>query len=199
MLKCLGRNLMLRECGICQLLLALLPLLFPSIVQADTKAVEQQAKLCRSCHNPDYRYASGPTLDGQPSEYLFKQLMAFKEKRRDDSAMQTNALGLSSSEMRTLAAYFSSRRPIKGNYRVDPAKVSQGKAIAAASNCGECHQSDYPSKSSVPRLAGMHPRYAANEIIAFTRGERPHPKIGRGSTISYNDAIALGQYFAQVE
>jgi cytochrome c553 len=125
--------------------------------------------------------------------------MAFKEKRRDDAAMQTNASGLSEAEMRDMAAFFAARPPRRGEYPVEPAKVAQGKALAASLRCAECHKTDYPVQDNTPRLAGMHPRYAANEIIAFTRGQRPHPRIGRDSAIGYNDAIALGQYFSQLQ
>jgi cytochrome c553 len=179
------------------LLLALLAFV-PSAASADAKAGEKKAQLCLLCHKPD-PMAWVPTLEGQTREYLYNQIKAFKDKRRTDSAMQTNVATLSAKDARDITDYFASRKPVRGSFPLRPDKVKRGKERAEALGCASCHLSDYGGRKEVPRLAGMNPRYVGQQLIAFGAGGRAHPRINRANAIAQADSEDLAEYFAQLD
>src|SRR5687768_10877059 len=103
------------EVAMKHLLLVLLIGFAPVRILASAEAGEKKAQICVLCHKPNNPMAYVPTLEGQTPEYLYAQLKAFKERRRSDSVMQTNAMTLSEKDMRDLAAYFASRRPVRAS------------------------------------------------------------------------------------
>lgn len=169
------------------------------LAQADVKAGEKKAQLCVLCHKPNNTMAYVPTLEGQTREYLYNQLKAFKEKRRTDSAMQTNASSLSDKDMRDIAEYFASRKPLRVSFQLDAQKVTKGESKAKELKCGTCHLPDFSGKNDVPRLAGLEPRYARAQILEFKLAKRPHPPVEGVGAISEDDADNLAQYFARLE
>ena len=171
----------------------------PEVVYADAKAGEKKAQLCRICHRADNPPAYIPTLEGQTREYLFNQIKAYKEKRRPDPTMQTNVAQLSERDMRDIADYFASRKPVRGTFPLDEAKASRGKARAEALKCAACHKDDYSGNKEVPRLAGVEPRYIAPQLVAFAEGQRAHPPSEGMRPLSPEDAEDLAQYFAQLQ
>jgi hypothetical protein len=72
--------------------------------------------------------ANVPTLEGQTREYLYAQIKAYREKRRPDPVMQANVATLSDKDMRDLADYFSSRKPVRALFQLDPQKVAKGES-----------------------------------------------------------------------
>ncbi|AQS37689.1 cytochrome c553 [Shewanella psychrophila] len=69
---------------------------------------------CIACHGetmlkimPTY-----PSLKGQKSAYLFKQLMEFKRGVRNNPLMQAQAGMLSETEMKDVAYYYSQQSPV---------------------------------------------------------------------------------------
>ena len=171
----------------------------PGVALADAKAGERKAQLCLICHRADNPPAYIPTLEGQTREYLFNQIKAYREKRRPDPTMQTNVAQLSERDMRDIADYFASRKPVRGAFPLDEAKASRGKARAAALKCAACHKDDYSGNKDVPRLAGVEPRYIAPQLIAFAQGKRAHPPAEGMRQLSPEDAEDLAQHFAQLQ
>ena len=95
-----------------------------SELKLDTKVLEHEADFskgealanqrCIACHGetmlkmmPTY-----PSLKGQKSAYLFKQLMEFKRGVRDNPLMQAQAGLLSETEMKDVAYYYSQQAPL---------------------------------------------------------------------------------------
>ncbi|WP_037471323.1 c-type cytochrome [Shewanella waksmanii] len=82
--------------------------------QADIAKGEQLANTrCVACHGeamlkmmPAY-----PNLQGQKAAYLFKQLLDFKQGRRQNPLMQGQAAMLSELEMKDVAYYYSTLTP----------------------------------------------------------------------------------------
>jgi cytochrome c553 len=173
--------------------------LAPASAYADAKAGEKKAQLCLLCHRAENPPAYIPTLEGQTREYLLNQIRAFKERRRDNLAMQINTASLTVKDMRDIADYFASRKPVRGSFPIDQAKASRGKARAEALKCDACHRADYSGNKEVPRLAGVEPRYIAPQLLAFADGKRAHPPFEGLRQISSEDAEDLAQYFAQLE
>jgi cytochrome c553 len=171
----------------------------PGVVQADAKAGEKKAQLCVLCHRAENPPAYIPTLEGQTREYLLNQIKAFKERRRDNLAMQINTASLSVRDMRDIADYFASRKPVRGSFPLDEAKAGRGKSRAEALKCAACHKDDYSGNKEVPRLSGVEPRYIAPQLVAFAEGKRPHPSFEGMRQLSPEDAEDLAQYFAQLQ
>lgn len=90
----------------------------------DARVLEHQADLakgeilanqrCIACHGeamlkimPTY-----PSLAGQKSAYLFKQLIEFKRGERANPLMQAQAGMLTETEMKDVAAYYSQQAPL---------------------------------------------------------------------------------------
>jgi cytochrome c553 len=167
--------------------------------RADVKAGEKKAQLCLICHRAENPPAYIPTLEGQTREYLLNQMKAFKERRRDNLAMQINTASLSVRDMRDIADYFASRKPVRGTFPLDEAKASRGRARAEALKCALCHKDDYSGNKEVPRLAGVEPRYIAPQLVAFAEGKRAHPPFEGMRQLSPEDAEDLAQYFAQLQ
>jgi cytochrome c553 len=80
------------------------------VFAGDKKAGELKASSCVACHgakgvsvNPLW-----PSLAGQKEAYLVKQMTDFREGRRKDPLMAPMAQSLSDTDIKDLAAYFSS-------------------------------------------------------------------------------------------
>jgi cytochrome c553 len=143
--------------------------------------------------------ANVPTLEGQTREYLYTQIKAYREKRRPDPVMQANVATLSDKDMRDIADYFASRKPVRASFQLDPQRIAKGESKVRELNCDTCHMPDFSGKKEVPRLAGVDPRYLGSQIIAFALSKRSHPPVTGMRFISEEDAENLGQYFAQLQ
>lgn len=159
--------------------------------------VEGQVELCLICHKVDNSLFA-PALEGQTPIYLYNQMLAYKEKRRDYSTMQTNLASLANDDIRQIAEYFAAKRPLRATFPVNPEKAARGKTIAEKLDCANCHQPDYSGRNEIPRLAGMNPRYLRWQLISFSADSRPHPSISRSRPLSDLDAEDIAHYLTQL-
>ena len=179
--------------------LAWLTLLPPAAV-ADVKAGEQKAQLCLLCHkvaNTTVPASAMPLLEAQPARYVYLQTKAFKEKRRAEPAMQTNAANLSDRDMRDIADYFAAQKPIRAAHPVDSAKAASGQTTAQALLCGTCHLSTFHGEDEVPRLAGQTAGYVVAQLELFAAGTRKHGAMAVALTPEEMENLA--HYFAGLE
>jgi len=77
---------------------------------------ERRIPACLECHQPDAdQNREYPILDGQHAEFLLQQLQLFNEDARGGSdlasIMRPIAMRLTPDEMKSVAAYFSTRAP----------------------------------------------------------------------------------------
>jgi cytochrome c553 len=84
-----------------------------NIAQAQSEKAKTLSMTCIGCHgaagvspNPLW-----PNLAGQKSEYLAKQLLAFREQTRKDPMMNPITQSLSDTDINELAGYFSQLDP----------------------------------------------------------------------------------------
>lgn len=160
---------------------------------ADINAGKSKAAVCAGCHgsagvsnNPMW-----PTLAGQSSAYLEKQLKNFKAGLRENSTMNAIAKDLSDADMQNLAAYFASL-PGK-SAGGDAAFAAKGKEKAAM--CMGCHGQELKGNGQFPKLAGQHPDYLAKQLHDFKSGERKSGQMNAISkTLSDDDIKALAEY-----
>jgi cytochrome c553 len=166
---------------------------------ADARAGEEKAQLCLLCHKPNNPAIHVPTLEGQTREYLYNQIMAYRDKRRPDLYMQTNVASLSDEDIRDIAAYFASRPPVRASFVLDADAIARGRSAAGRLGCGTCHKPGFSGDGEVPRLAGLEPRYARLQLLDLAAGKRPHPRVNGLSGLAPEDAEGLAQFFAHLE
>jgi cytochrome c553 len=171
---------------------------------ADALASASKAQICLTCHQPQHRLAAMPLLEGQPAEYLYIQLKAYKDGRRLDPTMtmSPSAANLSDVDMREISAFFAAQTAPSVAYQVDSGRVASGRNKAAAFGCENCHRSDQNATGAVPRLSGQALGYSMVQLQALAAGKRAH---GAGSnaapavSLSSGDIEDLANYFAQLK
>ena len=93
------------------LTLALSVITSPVVAGGDPNVGKEKSGLCASCHGADGNSTNPqfPILAGQYPEYLIRALADYKSGARNNPIMKGMATELSPSDMRDLAAYFSSQ------------------------------------------------------------------------------------------
>ncbi len=156
-----------------------------SAVAADfgdpAKALLIANRICAACHGADGNspLPMNPSLAGQHPEYLFKQLNEFKSGSRNNAVMMGMVAGVSTEDMRNLAAYYAAQKPNETAAN-DKDLVAQGRKLFRGGNvatgvtaCAGCHSPNGAGiPSQYPRLAGQHPEYVVAQLKAFRAGDR---------------------------
>lgn len=168
-----------------RLVLALLPLLAPWLVWAQTPAElargeEIVQSKCFICHGAGGESSSPvfPRLAGQNAQYVARQLADYRSGKRRSTTMQPMVEDLGPEDFRALGAFFSTRPTIK--HAIDDAELAQmGRFIYARGNpysgvaaCATCHGPSAHGTETLPRLAGQHAQYTENQLKQFNSRER---------------------------
>ena len=136
---------------------------------------------CAACHGADGNSVTPdwPSLAGQHTGYIVRQLLAFKNGDRVNVTMKPFADLLSDQDMLDVAAYFSTQTPTpKG---ADPALVSLGQQIyrggvpdRGIAACIACHgpTGDGNPLAAYPRISGQHAAYVTATLNAYAAGDR---------------------------
>lgn len=166
-----------------------------SPLSGDAVAGKDKAAVCFGCHG-----ASGvaavptfPNLAGQPAEYLYWRLVAFK--RIPDSPMTPLVAGLDDVAMRDLAAYFSSQSapavaPTGGaNAALETGRrlFREGDPARGTPPCQGCHGTDAAGHADAPRsahwrvypaLRGQHAGYVEQRLRQMAADPAPATTSG---------------------
>lgn len=150
--------------------------------EGSAQAGQAKAAVCAACHGADGNSTANPewpSLAGQHTVYLERQLQAYRDAQRPDPGMQSFAQSLSEQDMLDIAAYFSAQTiTVKG---ADPALVDRGQRIyrggipeRGIAACIACHG---PSGSGnplagYPRLSHQHAPYLSATLRAYRSGDR---------------------------
>jgi cytochrome c553 len=178
--------------------------LMPAAALADAAAAKEKATtVCAACHGADGNSTNPlwPRLAGQNARYLYLQLKDFKEGRRKDPLMSPMAANLSREDMLDLADYFASQKPGLSTYKVDGAKVAEGKRIAADALCTMCHLGEFSGQNEVPRVMGQHYEYIVKQLKDFRARNRTNDA---GNMTAYTQGVtdeqidALAQYITSL-
>ncbi len=177
--------------------------LLPTGALADAAAAKQKAVVCAACHGADGNSTNPlwPKLAGQTSRYLYLQLRDFKEGRRKDALMSPLASNLSREDMLDLADYFSAQKMAPSTYKVDGAKVAEGKKIADNALCPMCHLGGFSGQNEIPVVAGQHYEYIGKQLKDFRARVRTNDA---GSMTAYTQGLtdeqidALAQYITNL-
>lgn len=168
-----------------------------SPLSGDAVAGKDKAAVCFGCHG-----ASGvaviptfPNLAGQPAEYLYWRLVAFKRAGLADSPMAPLVAGLDDAAMRDLAAYFSSQpAPAVAPSRSADAALEPGRRLFREGDpargtppCQGCHGTDaggHPDATRgahwrvYPALRGQHAVYVEQRLRQMAADPTPATTSG---------------------
>jgi cytochrome c553 len=172
---------------------------------AKAEAIVNQ--VCAACHGADGNspLSVNPSLAGQHSDYLFKQLTEFKSGTRNNAIMTGMVANLSSEDMHNLAAYYAAQKP-KQMAAKDKDLVAQGRKLYRGGNssnamaaCAGCHSPNGAGiPSQFPRLASQHADYIVAQLKAFRAGDRANDpnQMMRATAIKLTDKeiAALAEY-----
>lgn len=155
----------------------------PSAAQ-EQSVVEGTVHVCSSCHGFHGRSTSPtfPNLAGQQKDYIVAQLKAFRDHTRADPHAHTYMWGmaarLSDATIEGVAQFFSSQAPAPGTAG-DPTLIAEGQKIfdhgvpsRKVPACQACHGANGQGMAVIPRLAGQHPDYIADQLANFASGAR---------------------------
>ena len=155
------------------MLLAVAVLLMAATAQValagDAEAGRQKSAPCAACHGPDGNAANPgvPSIAGQPNFFTHWQLIKYRDGRRKDPQMSAPAANLSDTDMADLAAFYETQRPRPRGSQTEPARVAEGRRLAALHHCTSCHRPDLSGQQQVPRLAGQDLDYLLKLLRSF--------------------------------
>ena len=148
-------------------------------------------EVCQHCHGLEGEASNVlyPRLAGQHNNYIIKQLHDFRSGKRKGT-MNDMAADLKDDEIVALAAYFSAK-PIL-SHRVLDKELSQvgwyiyhrGNKYSGVPACASCHGENGEGSDQLPRIAGQHKHYVADQLNMFQERER-------NSVIMYSVASKL--------
>lgn len=144
------------------------------VVALSPTAMAAKSDSCAHCHGTDGNSSSSayPSLAGQTTPYLYKQMKAFKDGQRKNSMMSPAAVVLSEQEMQELAEFYNSQTLTRSSAKTDPAVVAEGKKLAEEKQCVACHQAGMRGLDAFPRLSRQKYPYLVKQIRDFRDGTR---------------------------
>lgn len=157
--------------------------------QTDERApntMQARVMACAACHGQlgqgtDNDYF--PRLAGKPSDYLYNQLVAFRDGRRKYPPMNYLLAYLPDSYLHQIADYFAAQRPpfpVLVSSPVSADVLSRGKTLVNKGApdrripaCTSCHASSLTGmEPAIPGLLGLHADYISAQLGAWRYGTR---------------------------
>lgn len=184
----------------------------PGLAQeaGDPAAGQAGSAICAACHGADGNsvMAQWPSLAGQHPAYLERQIHLIKSNARPVPEMTALVSGLTDTDIRNLAAYYSAQSRQVGV--ADESVVDTGRRIYQAGNeetgvpaCMACHGpiGEGNPLSGYPALAGQQPQYTANILTRFRNGDNwgeddapSHVMVGVAARLSDSEITAVSSY-----
>ncbi|MCL1125898.1 c-type cytochrome [Shewanella surugensis] len=169
-----------------------------------TQTREHAHYACAECHaidgNPpitNQYHKQSPTLAGQNTDYLQRQLLAFKSGARQTDEMKAVMMDYSPSEIHQIATYFS-MQTLQINKNIDPTIdtlihsrhvdaiwASKGEKLYQEGDekrdiapCKSCHGSygEGSPQKNAPQLTAQHARYIRMTLQHYQQGKRTTDK-----------------------
>ena len=127
----------------------------PPAFVPDAAKGQELAATCLACHTADGTRGlpANPILQAQHPEYIAKQLAEFKSGKRQNAIMAGMAAALSDEDMKHLAAFFGSKKPVAGaagnkdTVRLGEQIYRGGIASKQVPACSGCHS---PNGAGIP-------------------------------------------------
>lgn len=152
-----------------------------AMAQGDAANGKALSVVCAACHGHDGNSPAGafPSIAGQNSRYLVKQMREIKSGERSAPLMTGLLDSFSDQDLEDVAAFYAGQVAKRGAARADLVELGESiyragikrKHIAA---CTACHsptgQGNGPA--GFPTLAGQWPEYTETQLRAFRSGSR---------------------------
>jgi cytochrome c553 len=142
-------------------------------------------QVCSNCHGVDGNSVSPnfPNLAGQTEPYLIEQLTGFRRHSRSDPAGFEYMWGLSrhltDDQIKGLASYFASQKPLKHRAAPGGGQAAAGQKIFEdgipeknVPPCRSCHGDRAQGNGQFPRLADQHADYVVKQLGVFQRTDQ---------------------------
>ena len=156
----------------------------PEALRPDT--MEARVAACTGCHGEQGRAGQDgyyPRLAGKPQEYLYHQLLNFRDGRRRYSPMNRLLRGLPDAYLHEIAGYFAGRQvpyPPPAAPGAPAATLEQGRALALLGDparglpaCAACHGDSLSGLApAIPGLLGLPRDYIGAQIGGWKNGLR---------------------------
>ena len=177
--------------------------------------IEQRVMACTICHGKQgegiRKNEYSPRLAGKPVQYLYNQLVGFRDKTRSSSPIMTYMVGsLSDNYLHEIASYYSRLRPEFPAAAPQPtgAKLALGETLALKGMpsrdipaCSACHSATLTGMlPGIPGLVGLYPDYITAQMGAWKSGLRnsksPDCMTRVASRLNGEDIAAVAAYLA---
>jgi cytochrome c553 len=190
---------------------------------ASTAAVEQapdtmQARVmgCAACHGAHGEGTGNdyyPRLAGKPAGYLYNQLLAFRDGRRNYPPMNYLLAYLPDAYLKEIADYFAAERPpfpSNAPVTVNAATLAFGKTLVTTGDvlrkipaCVACHGAALTGmEPGVPGLLGVRATYLSAQLGAWRYGTRktlaPDCMHVIATRLDERDITAIAAYLASL-
>lgn len=156
----------------------------PPVLQPGTMAARVAA--CTACHGEQGRAGADgyyPRLAGKPQEYLYHQLLNFRDDRRQYRPMAHLLAGLPDAYLHEMAAYFADQHvpyPAPARAEVSAATLEAGRKLALSGDtarglpaCAACHGATLGGAlPAIPGLLGLPRDYVGSQIGSWKNGLR---------------------------
>jgi len=198
-----------RICVFAGIALAVVPAQAESLVDGDIDRGKTKSITCSACHGADGNSISPlwPNIAGQAAKYTVAQLKAFKDGKRSDPLMTSQAMLLSDEDMMDLAVYFETL-PAAAQAVADPSLVNRAEALFRGGNaadgiaaCIACHGPTGRGNpaAAYPALNGQHAAYTAKQLKDYASGARQSDGTTRmmrqiAERLNADDIAALASY-----
>ena len=185
------------------------PVAADGLVDGSAEAGKAKSITCGACHGADGNSVNPawPSIAGQHSTYIVKQLQAFKSGARTEPLMLGQAMLLTDADMRNLAVYFSEMKTAT-KVVADPTTLDYGERLYRGGSrenntpaCIGCHGPNGRGNpaASYPSLRGQYAVYAAAQLRAYASGERRSDGVTRvmrdiAAKLSEEDIVAVASY-----
>lgn len=164
------------------LVLTAAPATAQSLVEGDASAGQIRSTVCAACHGTEGNSVNPlwPNIAGQHATYTVQTLRAFREDKRQDALMTTQAMLLSEEDIDNLAVYYESL-PAAAQSVADTSSVDRGQALYRGGDaengvaaCIACHGPAGRGNAAAgyPALNGQHAAYTVKQLQDYASGAR---------------------------
>lgn len=155
-------------------------------LRAVPDTLAQRVMACTLCHGQEGRATNAgyfPRIAGKPADYLYPQLLHFREGRRNNAGMSYLLDHLNDAYLRDIAGHFAGLDlpyPPPQPATAPPAELARGEALVRHGDparelpaCAACHGAALTGVSpAVPGLMGLPRDYLVGQLGAWQTGLR---------------------------
>jgi len=185
----------------------------PSFKSVDS--IEARVQGCVTCHGDTGQGTSNgyfPRIAGKPAEYLFNQLVGFRDGTRKYPPMNYLVAYLPDGYLHEMASFYAKQRPAlppKPEVAPDPAVLERGKALVTVGDkalglpsCESCHGKALTGmEPGIPGLVGVRYTYLVGQLTRWRTGDRraPEPDCMKriATRLAEPDIAAVSAWLAQ--